>query len=138
MTTTTRALTADDIKEQLQKAGPRLADLVELQREYDAVGWQIDSPTWHKLRHMLYHLRDATHDLDRAVEAMEHQEANGETTTDQKASDIVKLNKSAVAGLLFSVLQLAEIGGISLDEALGDLWSKNASTFAPDSPFADL
>jgi len=140
--TMTTEPTVSEIREVISEASPHMQALQQLQAAYDQEGWRIGPPRQpipYKIRHMNYHLRAASTKIDRKVEQWEHDEFDGPgLISDQQAASEIGELADVAADLLFTALQLAEIGGFDLTETLADLWGQNAARFTPDSSFAAL
>ena len=111
----------------------------QLQLEYDAVGWQIQEPSYAKTRHITFHLLNATAALGRLVEHVEHvqPEADG-SSVENDFDNALAANGRISATLLFHALQLATLSQADVGEELLRLYRANAERFARDSPFAEI
>ena len=128
----------ESFSEQLDSllAGMRSAQL--LQAAYDDVGWRIQEPSWAKTRHMLYHLMKVTAELAVLVEAVEHAEDDGDTTSSTEFNLQLREHRHPAADLDFHAAQIANLANVDLGAELVQLWARNAERFAPDSAFADI
>jgi len=122
----------------VQQLRDGLAAAQQLQSRYDEVGWRIQEPSWAKTRHLLYHLLRAVTDLALLVESAEHAEEQGNPPTSDEFSTLLAEHSHIAAELVFHASQVANLQGIDLGEQLISVWKRNASTFAPNSEFANL
>lgn len=124
----------------ISDARATLDTVQELQRRYDDVGWQIQEPSYAKVRHVLLHLMKITAEVARLVENVEHSVHNGVADEEISKQFAKSLNeRTDIAGdLLFHAAQFANLGNYALSEALIGIYSRNAKQFAPESEFAGL
>lgn len=116
-----------------------LADAQELQVRYDAVGWQIQRPSYAKARHIMLHLVNVTASLGRLVEHVEHVEHSTDgSTLEADFTEVMAGNGQISASVLFHALQLAALSNVNVGEELVALYQTNAKMFAPESDFATI
>lgn len=131
---------SEDLKELQAQAAKGLTAVCELQARYDVVGWQITSPEYAKIRHVLLHLMKITADVAAIVEHVEHSVHN-EVDPEEIARDFATTVKDRgdIAGdLLFHAAQFANLGNYDLADQLVQVYARNAKRFAPDTPFAEM
>ncbi len=88
----------------------QLTELQQYQRDYDKNFYEINSPDFHKIRHILLHLTKTNGKLAAYCEAKEHR-VNQNTSLDFEFSEEI------IPDLLLYALQLANIFEVDLDEA---------------------
>ena len=126
------------LEEFFDSASRGLAALCHLQGLYDDVGWRIQDPSWAKTRHIMLHLVRVTAAVARLVESVEHADERGEPPTSEVFRAVLYEHRRLAADLVFHAAQLANLGEFGLTHEVRALYRDNATTFAPDSPFADL
>lgn len=129
---------ANTIEARLLAASDVLRDLIGVQVAYDEVGWRVSEPAAAKLRHICLHLMDVTAKFARIAEHNDHLEDEGRPISNRDLAARLSEQRLLLAELLFSVLQLADLGDVDLAAALHDLYVRNAQHFAPESGFASL
>lgn len=129
---------ADEIATAIDEASASLNTLRDVQAGYDAVGWRVSDPKTAKFRHICLHLMDATAKLAMVAEHNDHQEDAGRPISDEQFRSDLHEHGLLVAELVFSILQIAEIGDIDLGAAYSDMLARNAGCFAPTSEYAKL
>ncbi|BDT94137.1 hypothetical protein IFM12275_41130 [Nocardia sputorum] len=108
----------------------------QVQRLYDDVGWQIENPSWAKLRHILLHLTKINAEIGALIEPIEHAEHHGETPSEAEFLKKLREESHIVGDLIFHAAQIANMAGVKLADEFNALHRRNARRFAPDSEFA--
>ena len=127
----------DDLKHLLVDVEKGLAALQQLQHEYDAELWAINSPPFAKYRHIVIHLSILAGELSKLSEALEHQT----TTRDMSELDIQShVDKIApwIADLLIHAGQLANISNQEMYPVFLNRIKANALKFRSNSRFTQI
>ena len=126
----------DDLDDLVVRACNGLVALQELQRRYDAVGWEISEPRYHKFRHICLHLSALVGRLSDLCERLDHDDSAGRLARfDESQSQTLR---DTVSNVVFHMAQLANLDEFMLDDVMRQRYAKNARRFAPNSEFVRL
>lgn len=127
-----------ELRKRLDQVSSGLEGLVDVQHDYDEVGWHIQNPASAKLRHIVLHLTATIGKLSAICEGQEHHEHNDPDATGEEVREALAQHTPQIAHLVTSAAQLADLAGIDLGDTVSTAFVTNAKRFAPESEFAHL
>jgi len=107
----------------------------KLQQVYDHDMWDIDDPSYEKIRHIHIHLSISVGKLAKLIEPADHKYHHGEGISE---SEIVAEMEPILADLLMHCLQLANLGDNTLADMFLARYRQNATRFAPESTLSQI
>lgn len=112
-----------------------LRALQALQRRYDDEMWDIEEPSFEKLRHIHIHLSSTVGKLARIIEPMDHAYHRGESADTAETGQALR---PVLADLVMHAAQVATLLDADLAGMLIDRYRQNSLRFAPSSAFAEI
>ena len=112
-----------------------LAAMQILQKRYDADMWDIEDPSYTKIRHIQIHLAITVGKLARLIEPADHKFYHEE---DVPVAEILTEAEPILADLLMHCAQLANLGDTSLSSMFLARYRENSVRFAPQSQLSKL